>query len=78
MFVLPREAIGVGYFKGRGIGGRSGKVTGRGRRARLPSRLRGPNLGPEDSSSATPNLAWNFGRSLLGFQGLMISLLRIC
>ena len=30
------------------------------------------------SSSGAWNLVWNCGRSLLGFQGLMISLLRIC
>ena len=38
--------IRVGYFKGMGIGSRSVKATGRGHRAWLPSRLRGPNLGP--------------------------------
>jgi hypothetical protein len=32
----------------------------------------GPSLGPPVSSSGTWNLVWNFGRSLLGFQGLMI------
>jgi len=43
------------------IGSRSGKVTGQGQRAWLPSRLRGPTHGPSGASSATPNSAWNFG-----------------
>ena len=51
---------GVGYFKGMGIGSRSGKVTGRSQRAWLPSRLRGPTRGPSGSSSGTWNSAWNF------------------
>ena len=48
------------------------KVTGRGQRAWLPSRLRGPTLGPSAPSLATPNSAWNFGRLLQEYQGLTI------
>jgi len=33
----------------------------------------GPSLGRSASSLGTPNLAWNFGRWSLVYQGLMIS-----
>jgi len=62
----------VGYLEGRGIGSLSVKVTGRGRRAWLPSRLRDPTHGPSGSSSGTLNLAWNFGRVYRQYQDLMI------
>ena len=39
---------------------------------RWPYRWVNPQNGPSGSSSGTWNLGWNFGRSLLGFQGLMI------
>ena len=68
------KAPGVGYFKGMGIGSRSGKVTVRGQRAWLPSRLKGPTYGPSGSSSATPNLAWNFGRSWPEYRDSTLSL----
>jgi len=55
-----REGIGAGYLEGMGIGSRSVKVTGRGQRAWLPSRLRGPTHGPSGSFLVTPNLVWNF------------------
>ena len=57
----PRKQPRAGYLEGMGIGSGSGKVTVRGQRAWLPSRLKGPTYGPSGSSSATPNLAWNFG-----------------
>jgi hypothetical protein len=53
----PENHTRVGYFKGMGIGSRSGKVTGRGQRAWLPGRMASPWNGPSGSSLETSNSA---------------------